>query len=350
MFKKVSVALATYNGANFIAQQLQSIINQSQAVDEIIVTDDCSTDNTIEIVSEFAERYSDICWNIAVNESNLGFRKNFRNALGKCTGDVIFFCDQDDIWREDKVKITLSAMEQNAQIMLLLSDFKTIDSNGNYLQPDKTLENIVLPDRVMCNNEQIVKIKIYEAFAHSLGQGCAMAITKELANLFMETELNWAHDNLAGVIAAFRGGAYYIKEQLIKYRLHGNNTIRIPIGKYGTRENTFLEKCEMLVAVLKRYLFDMSGTECREQIYNKNCYLFENVEEMVGCNEAEKLELQKWRKFEIERLEAIKNKRIFKYFKMRIKNREYFKQQVPICTFEQRAVRIVCDIGAMTKK
>lgn len=350
MSARVSIALATFNGSAYIFEQLESIVNQTHKVDEIIVTDDCSSDNTINIVNEFARRYPEIVWKVYINDINLGFRKNFRYALSKCTGDVIFFCVQDDIWREDKVEVMLRAMKQNSQIMLLLSDFKTIDSRGEFLQPHKKLENIVLPNRVIECNEDIVKVKIYEAFPHSLGQGCTMAISKKLANLFLECDLEWAHDNLAGLIAVFCNGAYYIKEQLIYYRLHGNNTIGMPYGKYGTRHNTFFEKCEMFLTVSKHYLIDLSGAECRKQIFNQGCNLFENIEEIVGCAESEKNDLDEWREFERERLEVLSKRKLIKYIKMRIKYKEYFRLEVPICTFEQQIVRFMCDIGAIIKK
>ena len=104
--KKISVALAAYNGSKFITEQLDSIINQSFAPDEIIVCDDCSTDDTFNILKEYAQEHPIV--NVYENEVNLGFVKNFEKAAKLCTGDYILFSGQDDIWTFDHIEMLVN--------------------------------------------------------------------------------------------------------------------------------------------------------------------------------------------------------------------------------------------------
>ena len=98
----ISVAMATYNGEKFIREQLDSILAQTITDWELIVCDDVSTDSTIAILEEYANKDGRI--QIHKNKVNLGFKRNFEKAISLCSGDYIALCDQDDIWKHDKVE------------------------------------------------------------------------------------------------------------------------------------------------------------------------------------------------------------------------------------------------------
>ncbi len=101
---KISVVMTTYNGKKHIYEQLCSLANQTRKPDQLLIFDDCSTDDTVSIVKRFIEMKNLCNWKIIENESNLGWRKNFMFGLLKAEGDYIFPCDQDDIWSEDKIE------------------------------------------------------------------------------------------------------------------------------------------------------------------------------------------------------------------------------------------------------
>ena len=122
----ISVAMTTFNGEKYIEKQIESILNQSLSVDEIIICDDGSTDNTIELMKKYNVQ-------IIQNKKNLGYKLNFKKAMEKCKGDYIFLCDQDDIWKKDKVKEMISIMEKNRNIHVLASSFEYIDENGTLI-------------------------------------------------------------------------------------------------------------------------------------------------------------------------------------------------------------------------
>src|SRR5688500_9098173 len=97
---KISVAMCTYNGAQFLRTQLESIIAQSRAPDEIVVCDDCSTDETRALLKQFAAE-SLVPVSLHFNEQNLGSVRNFEQAIRMCNGNVIALSDQDDVWHRD---------------------------------------------------------------------------------------------------------------------------------------------------------------------------------------------------------------------------------------------------------
>src|ERR1700743_1857825 len=105
----VSIALCTYNGAAYIEEQLDTLVNQSYPNCEIIVVDDCSKDNTVKILSEYADKYPQV--RIHINEKNLGYTRNFEKAIRLCKGEYIALCDQDDIWDPQKIEMQVNGIK-----------------------------------------------------------------------------------------------------------------------------------------------------------------------------------------------------------------------------------------------
>jgi glycosyltransferase involved in cell wall biosynthesis len=122
--KKISVCIATYNGEKYIRDQIDSILPQLTINDEIIVSDDNSTDKTIKYI----ENINDYRIKIFTNQLGKGYSKNFENAINKSTGEIIFICDQDDFWESNKVEIMLSYL-QNYD--LVISDCLICDKDLN---------------------------------------------------------------------------------------------------------------------------------------------------------------------------------------------------------------------------
>ena len=132
----VSVALCTYNGEKYITEQINSILEQSTPVDEIVICDDGSTDNTITIIEDIKQNCST---NIIINRNtqNLGVCANFELAISLCKGEVILLSDQDDIWNHDKVKTIVSWFDTHPQKTAVFTDAKLITEEGKSFS-DKT--------------------------------------------------------------------------------------------------------------------------------------------------------------------------------------------------------------------
>lgn len=129
--KTVSVVIATYNGSDFIREQIESVVNQSFAPIEIIVSDDGSTDATLDIVRSFAV-HSTIPIEIKVNDTNLGFRDNFLTAALSAKGDFIAFCDQDDIWDSKKLAYAATYFDRE-NISLIVHAAASLDQSSGKL-------------------------------------------------------------------------------------------------------------------------------------------------------------------------------------------------------------------------
>jgi glycosyltransferase involved in cell wall biosynthesis len=118
-----SVAMATYNGAKYIRQQLLSIAHQTKLPSELVVSDDASSDDTLEIISQFAED-APFAVRIISNPANIGYVRNFGIALAKCTGDIVFLSDQDDFWWPEKIETMMSWFAEHDEAELLIHDLK----------------------------------------------------------------------------------------------------------------------------------------------------------------------------------------------------------------------------------
>ena len=182
---KTSVVISTYNGEKYIIEQLDSLRKQSRPADEVIIADDCSSDHTVDIVKQYINQNKLNSWQVIVNDHNKGWRRNFMETMWNATGDLIFPCDQDDIWRTDKIEIMVRLMTANPQIMLLTSNYCELFENGKQrIDPwknDNKLKQVPLKDNYLLVNSP----------------GCTYCIRKELLTLSKKyLQPDYPHDAL----------------------------------------------------------------------------------------------------------------------------------------------------------
>lgn len=128
------IAIALYNGARFLEDQLDTLRLQTLPPDRVVLCDDGSKDNTVEIVRSYIEKYNlQDKWQLYINEQNLGYAKNFYTAMSLCNTDIIYMCDQDDLWKADKLEKMNRVMEDHSEISLLMCKGGVIDADGNAL-------------------------------------------------------------------------------------------------------------------------------------------------------------------------------------------------------------------------
>ena len=171
-----SVALCTYNGEKYLAEQLDSILTQTVPIDEIVVCDDGSTDNTISILEEYESTFPYL-FKIYKNKENLGYTKNFEQAINLCDRDIIFLCDQDDIWLKEKVKTVLLFFIAHPKINVICHRIK-IMQNGNYLQTSFWDEEGF---KTSFSNHEVLQ---YLLFNKNVFPGMSMVLTKEAKKKF----------------------------------------------------------------------------------------------------------------------------------------------------------------------
>lgn len=202
--------MATYNGEKYIRKQLDSIFNQTYTNIEVIVTDDCSTDATIDILEEYAQKFG---LKYFINRKNLGFVKNFETALLLCRGDYIALADQDDIWEKNKLEILINNINDSS---LICSDLSIIDENDIIKhQSFRNLYNF----KDYYNNRDFIKL-CFRCFA----LGCCTLFKKELLTFSIPfPDCAVSHDWWIALIAEKKGGIKYIDDKLVHHREHEKN-------------------------------------------------------------------------------------------------------------------------------
>jgi glycosyltransferase involved in cell wall biosynthesis len=200
----ISVCIATYNGETFIKEQLMSILDQLAAHDEIVISDDGSSDGTIEIIQSL----SDPRIKILPLSSKQGIVKNFERALSAASGDYVFLCDQDDVWLPNKVVKCIALL---SNCLLVVSDCKVVDKDLNELYPSFF--------KVRQSGVGIIKNLYKNSYL-----GCCMAFRKTLLNQALPIPTNAPmHDMWLGLMANCTGKVIFLPEPLMLYRRHGDN-------------------------------------------------------------------------------------------------------------------------------
>ncbi len=267
----LSVAMCTYNGSKFIKDQLNSIINQSRLVNEIIICDDCSTDDTVTIINDYIEKHPGLI-QLFQNQTNIKSTKNFENAITKCTGDYIFLADQDDIWNYNKVEKIIAKFEANESL-------EGIFSNGNLIDDD----NEVIPNTDMWNSFYFFEknldkpVDLFCLLKHhaNMVTGATLCIKKSIIDLILPfpdlTKKKFYHDEWIALILASRNTLDYINEYLISYRIHTSQQIGIGRKKL---DDVIVPHPHLIytLQITNQYLPN-SFTQCRRisRIYY-NCY------------------------------------------------------------------------------
>lgn len=268
----ISVAMTTFNGEKYIEKQIESILNQSLSVDEIIICDDGSTDNTIELVKKYNVQ-------IIQNKTNLGYKLNFKKVMEKCKGDYIFLCDQDDIWKKDKVKEMMSIMEKNSDIHVLASSFEYIDENDTLIisKNKKGYSNNNLYNKEV-KQDDVVQVKTDEFIYGNYFQGCALAIDKETKDFFVHHfDERIPHDWIISLYGSLDGGMYFLNKPLFEYRIHSQNSIGVSTlnqdaSTHVKRAYQFEERYQKARDAL--YVLDILKINCRDYyLRNKVDYL-----------------------------------------------------------------------------
>lgn len=349
MCSKVSVAIATYNGAKYFEKQLDSIVSQTLEVNEIVICDDNSHDETYEIARKYKKNYSKIDWCILKNNSNLGYSKNFRRAITNCTGDIIFLCDQDDIWSKDKVKKIVEVFENNRNVLSLITDFRNINSNDDFFYEEDKSNNIWVNSRISSSQNKLEKIYLTEILGHNFGPGCTQAIRKDLLAPYSKIKSNMVHDWMLNIVAAFNDGCYYYKENLTYYRIHENNAIGMTV--LYNKKRIFLTKIKNFFTAFYfdffRYYPDYSK-DISLNLYSKSLVMIEDV---VGCKKADdKLALDNYHKFENQYIDNLSNKKLISYLCSRIKYRDCYKNQIHVQNSNEWNLRKMHDFAVILKK
>ena len=225
--------MCTYNGARFLDQQLASLVSQHRLPDEVVVCDDCSTDETHTLLSDFAAT-APFPVNLRQNKTRLGSTKNFEQAIALCQGDVIALCDQDDEWLPDKLASTIDVFETRPEVALVFCDAELIDESGTALG-ERLWESI--------NFDAGMKAKIKGSRAYEvldrrvLITGMTMAFRATFKELILPFPENGPliHDGWIALIISHTADIDFVDRPLARYRQHRSQQLGAPVLKPETK-------------------------------------------------------------------------------------------------------------------
>ncbi len=219
----VSIALCTYNGEKYLAEQLNSLVNQTYRNLEIVVVDDCSKDGTIAILKEYGLKHPNI--KIYQNEYNLGYAKNFEKSILLCTGDFISLSDQDDVWDLEKIQLLVETIGTND---IIYHDSQFIDQEGN-------LMNLKISDKMnMYEGNSPIPLLFYNCVS-----GHAIMFKRYLIAKFVPFPNSFYHDWWMAFVSTSYGSLKYYDKTLVKYRqhIHSNTDVLNIKRKPHTKKN-----------------------------------------------------------------------------------------------------------------
>lgn len=225
----VSVALGTHNGARYLRDQLESILAQTHPVAEIVLSDDASTDGTVELAERVVEEHrpTDAATPSLVvlrNPVALGVTANFGQALTAASGDLIALSDQDDLWHPDRVERALAAFARRQGAELVAAEARLVDEGGAPLGATlfETLA-VDVPLRLRLETDAAFD----ELLKRNVLTGATMVVTRSLVLRATPFPASWVHDEWLGIVASVGGGLAIVPEPVIDYRQHAGNQIGV---------------------------------------------------------------------------------------------------------------------------
>lgn len=271
------IALCTCNGAKFLRKQLDSIISQTVLPNEIVISDDCSDDGSWDILQKWVEnivKSHDIAVTLTQNTNRLGVVRNFEQACSRINAEVIFLCDQDDLWKNIKIERLLYEF-LNPNVILAHSDADLIDGNFKNL-------GLTLFETLRFSKREKLLIKnnsFFEIYCRrNLVTGATTAFRRNLLSVAKPFPSDWLHDEWLAAIAVICGRVSMVPECLILYRQHDTNTVGAikNLGDYlshgvrrlrETSRNDFLKKRVRRLELWLARIESLDGEHIKEKLY-----------------------------------------------------------------------------------
>ncbi len=221
---RLSVLMSTYKGTEFVAEQLESIRTQTRVPDEVVVVDDCSPDDTVEVVRDYINDHGlGGSWHVVPNERNKGWQRNFMEGVAQTTGDIVFFADQDDVWFENKFAVYEEVLWENPDVNVVASGETKWDGereHGRLLMGSSTFSRPSLADDA------------HDWYIRTAG--CCMAFRRDyfdgLKGYWVD---QWAHDDFLWKMGIMDRSLALLDASSILHRFHGTN---VSTQKRGLRD------------------------------------------------------------------------------------------------------------------
>lgn len=281
----ISIALCTYNGAKFLLAQLESLAAQTRPPDELVVGDDCSSDETVQILDDFAARAA-FPVRVAVNAENLGSTRNFEKTILRCGGDIVFLSDQDDVWLPDKIARAAAEFERDENVGMIFTDAEIVDENLNSLGRQLWDFSFSTQMRQLARQKGILTV----LFRQSTVTGATMAFRASLIGSFVPIPVDIPrviHDEWIALVIALQAKVVFLEESSIKYRQHSSQQLgvvekEIENDSAGIYDNTlrWLGGRRKKLTALKLNLLGNENLRNAEIEAKINCFASEQLSEI----------------------------------------------------------------------
>lgn len=200
----VSVIMPAYNAEQYIEESTASVLNQTFRNIELIIVNDCSTDNTLDIIKNISQK--DIRVIVIDNTTNLGCADSRNKALVEANGEYIAFCDSDDVWGSEKIKKQLNHIK-NSNADMIFTAYEMVDSNGVFIKSRSVKQELILDD-LLKENSVIFSSTLFKK--ESIKEFCF--------------DSHWFHEDYVFLLECLKKNLKFcgINEALVKYRVHNN--------------------------------------------------------------------------------------------------------------------------------
>ena len=265
---RLSVAMCTYNGERFLDEQLASIAMQTQLPHELVLCDDGSTDGTLRIAEAFQSK-APFEIRIYRNPDNLGYSRNFAQAAALCSGEVIAFSDQDDVWYPQKLARLSQVFEENSAVGGVFSNGGLIDA-GSTSVPGTLWHRFrfFAKDQARLNTGDAVGVLLQR----NVVTGMAFAFRSSFTDILLSTPESWIHDGWLAFLIAARSKLLALPESLVAYRVHETQQVGTPLA--GRAKLRWMQK-HGLGAYIQR-IHERNFDE-----YQRTIVLFEDLAEFL---------------------------------------------------------------------
>lgn len=276
---KISVAMTTYNSSKYLLEQLNSILIQTIPFDELVIIDDCSTDDTYNLLTKFRDSNKDKNILVFQNKKNIGYVQAFKKSIEYCSGDVIFLCDHDDIWQDNKLSVMIEYLNEN--IMCLGSSFNKIDSLGNQIKPSKKDNKHNWGYIKKKINGKAIKISLKELFYCNFTPGCCLCFSQKIKDSVCALLNEAPHDYLISCFCAISEQLCFLNEKLINYRVHDSNVLGVNkginyIGRLTVAKRDYNDKLEIYNSLKKYFSIRQEKVTSKiVELYKKRYHYFE---------------------------------------------------------------------------
>lgn len=257
-----SVVMTTYNGSKFVIEQLQSLLNQDRKIDEVLIFDDHSKDDTVSIVQRFIDQNDLKHWSITINAEQYGWKKNFYQGMLLANCDVIFTCDQDDIWYPYKIDDMTRILENDSKIMVVEGQFEKYFMGESKKSISNSLDRIsdLLSNKKDSGN---VKIRHFGADFMRLAPGCCMCVRRT----FLHKIKNYwhpvfGHDAYITFYSLVEDCYAVFEKPVIKWRHYTGSTSR-PKTKVDDIRLKELDRNDIVIEYIEKYLKDTNNSNTK---------------------------------------------------------------------------------------